>query len=453
VPYVKDMGFTHIELMPIAEHPFGGSWGYQPTSLFAPTARYGTPDEFRDFIRACHAAGIGVILDWAAGHFPADPHGLSRFDGTHLYEHCDPREGLHPDWNTLIYNLGRNEVSNFLISNALYWLTEFGLDGLRVDAVASMLYRNYSRKDGEWIANKFGGPENLEAVEFLHRFNEQVYARHPRAMTIAEESTAWPMVSRPTYLGGLGFGYKWNMGWMHDTLDYMQKDPVHRKYDHDLLTFGLLYAFNENFILPLSHDEVVHGKGSLIGKMPGDRWQKFANLRAYYGFLYTQPGKKLLFMGGEFAQEREWSHDESLDWHLLSDPLHRGVQTAVRDLNRLYRAQPALHRHDCEPEGFSWIDCHDHDASVITYLRFGVDADDFVVVACNFTPVVRHGYRIGVPKGGLYHELFNSDSSNYGGGNVGNDGAVTADGEPMHGRPFSLSLTLPPLATVILKPS
>ena len=453
VSYVKDMGFTHIELMPIAEHPFGGSWGYQPTSLFAPTARYGTPGEFRDFIRACHAAGIGVILDWAAGHFPADPHGLARFDGTHLYEHCDPREGLHPDWNTLIYNFGRNEVSNFLISNALYWLTEFGLDGLRVDAVASMLYRNYSRKDGEWIANKFGGPENLEAVEFLHRFNEQVYARHSCTMTIAEESTAWPMVSRPTHLGGLGFGYKWNMGWMHDTLDYMTKDPVHRKYHHDRLTFGLLYAFQENFILPLSHDEVVHGKGSLLGKMPGDRWQKFANLRAYYGFLYTQPGKKLLFMGGEFAQEREWCHDESLDWHLLSDPLHRGVQETVRDLNRLYRELPALHWHDCEPQGFSWIDCHDHDASVITYLRYGADGDDFVVVACNFTPVVRHGYRIGVPKGGLYRELFNSDAASYGGSNAGNDGAVMADCEPMHGRPFSLSLTLPPLATVILKPS
>ncbi|MDE2013369.1 MAG: 1,4-alpha-glucan branching protein GlgB [Alphaproteobacteria bacterium] len=453
VAYVKDMGFTHIELMPVAEHPFGGSWGYQPTALFAPTARYGTPGAFRDFIRACHEAGIGVILDWAAGHFPADPHGLARFDGTHLYEHCDPREGLHPDWNTLIYNFGRNEVSNFLMSNALYWLEEFGLDGLRVDAVASMLYRNYSRKDGEWIANKFGGPENLEAVAFLHRLNEQVYARRPRAMTIAEESTAWPMVSRPTYLGGLGFGYKWNMGWMHDTLDYMKKDPVHRKYHHDRLTFGLLYAFHENFILPLSHDEVVHGKGSLLGKMPGDRWQKFANLRAYYGFLYTQPGKKLLFMGGEFAQEREWSHDESLDWHLLSDPLHRGVQDMVRDLNKLYRELPALHRHDCEPEGFSWIDCNDHDASVVTYLRYGADGDDFVVVACNFTPVVRHGYRVGVPKGGPYREVFNSDAACYGGSNVGNDGAVISKAESAHGRPFSLALTLPPLATIVLKPS
>lgn len=452
VPYVKDMGFTHIELMPVGEHPFDGSWGYQPTGLFAPTSRYGTPDEFLAFVERCHAAGVGVILDWAAGHFPNDPHGLAQFDGTHLYEHRNPKEGHHPDWKTLIYNFGRNEVRGYLLANALFWLSRYGIDGLRVDAVASMLYRNYSRKEGEWIPNIHGGVENLEAIDFLRRLNELVYGSFPNAMTVAEESTAWPMVSRPTYLGGLGFGYKWNLGWMHDTLDYMAKDPVHRKYHHDRLTFGLLYAFTENFILPLSHDEVVHGKGSLLGKMPGDRWQKFANLRSYLAFMYTQPGKKLLFMGGEFAQEREWNHDVSLDWHLTGDRMHAGVQALVRDLNHVYRTMPALHERDCEPEGFSWIDCNDAEASVISYLRRAADPDDFVAVVCNFTPVVRHGYRIGVPRAGDYRELVNTDSHHYGGGDVGNGGHVATEAVPAHGHAQSLAVTLPPLATIVFKP-
>jgi 1,4-alpha-glucan branching enzyme len=452
VPYVKDMGFTHIELMPISEHPFSGSWGYQPTSLFAPTSRYGLPGDFRAFVKRCHDEGIGVLLDWAAGHFPSDPHGLGHFDGTHLYEHSDPREGYHPDWNTLIYNFGRNEVRGFLLSNALFWLTHFGLDGLRVDAVASMLYRNYSRKEGEWVPNIHGGVENLEAIDFLRRMNELVYANHPKAVTVAEESTAWPMVSRPTYLGGLGFGYKWNMGWMHDTLQYMSKEPIHRKFHHNNLTFGLLYAFTENFILPLSHDEVVHGKGSLLGKMPGDRWQKFANLRAYYGYMFTQPGKKLLFMGGEFGQEREWNHDTSLDWHLLDDPQHGGLRNLVRDLNRLYRDCRALHEHDCEPEGFSWIDCNDADASIVSYIRRGVDPSDFAVVVCNFTPVVRAGYRIGVPRAGRYREVLNTDSGFYGGSNVGNAGVVSTSGTALHGQPDSITVALPPLSTLVLIP-
>jgi 1,4-alpha-glucan branching enzyme len=452
VPYVKDMGFTHLELMPINEHPFSGSWGYQPTSLFAPTSRYGSPADFRAFVNRCHAEGIGVILDWAAGHFPNDPHGLHYFDGSHLYEHADPREGFHPDWNTYIYNFGRNEVRGFLLSNALFWLSRYGIDGLRVDAVASMLYRNYSRKDSEWVPNIHGGVENLEAIDFLRRMNELVYANHSNAVTVAEESTAWPMVSRPTYLGGLGFGYKWNMGWMHDTLFYMSKEPIHRKFHHNNLTFGLLYAFTENFILPLSHDEVVHGKGSLLGKMPGDRWQKFANLRAYYAFMYTMPGKKLLFMGGEIAQEREWNHDESLDWHLLDEPMHAGVQRLVRDLNRLYRERGALHERDCEPEGFSWIDCNDSDSSVISYIRRGADPDDFVVVVCNFTPVVRRNYRIGVPRSGRYRETLNTDSTHYGGSDVGNAGGVATLGVPVHGQPDSLSVTLPPLGALVLVP-
>ena len=452
VPYVKDMGFTHIELMPVGEHPFDGSWGYQPTGLFAPTSRYGTPGEFLEFVERCHAEGVGVILDWAAGHFPNDPHGLAQFDGTHLYEHRNPKEGHHPDWKTLIYNFGRNEVRGYLLANALFWLSRYGIDGLRVDAVASMLYRNYSRKEGEWIPNIHGGVENLEAIDFLRRLNELVYGNFPDAMTVAEESTAWPMVSRPTYLGGLGFGYKWNLGWMHDTLDYMAKDPVHRKYHHDRLTFGLLYAFTENFILPLSHDEVVHGKGSLLGKMPGDRWQKFANLRCYLAFMYTQPGKKLLFMGGEFAQEREWNHDESLDWHLLGDPMHVGVQALVRDLNHIYRGTPALHEHDCESEGFSWIDCNDAEAGVISYLRRAADPADFAAIVCNFTPVVRRGYRIGVPRAGDYRELVNTDSRHYGGGDVGNAGRVVAEPVPAHGHAQSLVVTLPPLATLVFKP-
>lgn len=452
VPYVRDLGFTHIELMPIAEHPFTGSWGYQPTALFAPTSRYGAPHEFRTFVDRCHAEGLGVILDWSAGHFPSDAHGLAGFDGSHLYEHEDPREGYHPDWNTLIYNFGRNEVRGFLLSNALFWMQHYGIDGLRVDAVASMLYRNYSRKEGEWVPNIYGGVENLEAIDFLRRLNELVYSNCPAAVTIAEESTAWPMVSRPTYLGGLGFGYKWNMGWMHDTLGYISKEPIHRKFHHDRLTFGLLYAFSENFILPLSHDEVVHGKGSLLGKMPGDRWQKFANLRAYYAFMYTQPGKKLLFMGGEFAQEREWNHDESLDWHLFGDPLHAGVRQLVHDLNWLYRGKPALHERDCEPDGFSWIDCNDSDASVIAYTRRGVDSHDFVVVVCNFTPVVRRGYKIGVPRAGRYREILNTDSNHYGGTDVGNAGGVWTQGQPSHGMTASLLLDLPPLGVLVLEP-
>ncbi len=452
VPYVKNMGYTHIELLPISEHPFAGSWGYQPTALFAPTSRFGSAADFLFFVERCHAEGIGLILDWAAGHFPTDPHGLGTFDGTHLYEHADPREGYHPDWNTLIYNFGRNEVRGYLLSNALFWLRQYGIDGLRVDAVASMLYRNYSRKDGEWVPNIYGGVENLEAVSFLRRLNELAYVSFPGAVTIAEESTAWPMVSRPTYLGGLGFGYKWNMGWMHDTLEYMAKDPVHRKYHHKNLTFGLLYAYSENFILPLSHDEVTHGKGSLIAKMPGDGWQKFANLRAYYAFQYTMPGKKLLFMGSEFAQGREWNHDESLDWHLTEVPAHAGVRHLVHDLNRLYRSRTALHQRDCEPEGFSWIDCNDAENSVISYVRQGAKADDFAVVVCNFTPVVRAGYRIGVPHAGRYREILNTDSAYYGGTNVGNAGELTAEETALHGRPASLTLTLPPLGVLVLAP-
>ena len=453
VPYVTDLGFTHIELMPVSEHPFDGSWGYQPIGLFAPTSRFGTPDDFRDFVAACHGAGLGVIVDWVPGHFPTDPHGLGLFDGTHLYEHADPRQGLHRDWDTLIYNYGRAEVANFLLCNALFWLDRYRIDGLRVDAVASMLYLDYSREPGDWIPNRYGGRENLDAMAFLKRLNETVYDRFPTAMTAAEESTAWPLVSRPTYLGGLGFGYKWNMGWMHDTLDYIGRDPVHRGYHHDRLTFGLLYAFTENFLLPLSHDEVVHGKGSLLGRMPGDRWQKFANLRLYFTFMYGHPGKKLLFMGGEFGQAREWNHDASLDWHLLDDPPHRGVQRLVRDLNRLYRATPALHERDFEPEGFEWIDGNDRQQSVISFIRRARDGADFVVVVCNFTPVPRHGYRIGVPAPGPYRELLNSDAGVYGGSGLGNRGRVVAENVPCHGRPHSLGLELPPLGAVVLQPS
>ena len=452
IPYVKEMGFTHLELLPISEYPFDGSWGYQPTGLFAPTSRYGTPTEFLEFVSRCHAEGLGVILDWVPGHFPNDPHGLARFDGTCLYEHQDPREGCHPDWDTLIYNFGRREVRNYLLSNALFWLSQYGVDGLRVDAVASMLYRNYSRKEGEWVPNVHGGVENLEAIDFLRRLNEVAHREYPETMTVAEESTAWPMVSRSSYLGGLGFGYKWNMGWMHDTLEYMAKDPAHRKYHHDKLTFGLLYAFSENFILPLSHDEVVHGKGSLVAKMPGDRWQKFANLRAYLAFMYTQPGKKLLFMGAEFAQLREWDHDSGLDWHLTDDAMHAGVKALVRDLNWSYRGMSALHERDCEQEGFSWIDCNDADDSVIAYIRHAADPDKFLVVVCNFTPVVRHGYRVGVPRHAVYHERLNTDSAYYGGSNVGNCGEIGTQYVSAHGHAQSLALTLPPLAVVVLQP-
>jgi len=449
VPYVRDMGFTHLELMPVSEYPFDGSWGYQPIGLFAPTNRFGTPDDFRAFVEACHAAGLALWLDWVPGHFPTDAHGLARFDGMALYEHADPRQGFQPDWNTYVYNFGRREVANFLLSNARYWIDAFHIDGLRVDAVASMLYLDYSRQAGEWVPNEFGGRENLAAIAFLKRMNELVFGTGSGATTAAEESTAWPMVSRPTYLGGLGFGFKWNMGWMHDTLRYMAQDPIHRKYHHNDLTFGLLYAFRENFVLPLSHDEVVHGKGSLVGKMPGDRWQRFANLRAYYGFMWTHPGKKLLFMGGEFAQQHEWNHDTSLDWHLLGDPLHRGVQRAVRDLNRLYRELPALHELDTEPDGFQWIDAGDAEQSTLAYMRRSRDPHELAVVVANFTPVPRHDYRIGVPRGGLYRERFNSDAFDYGGSGLDNAGAVRAQAHPAHGQAHSLVLTLPPLATLL----
>ncbi|MEO3432177.1 1,4-alpha-glucan branching protein GlgB [Inquilinus sp. CAU 1745] len=453
IPYVKEMGFTHIEMMPINEHPFDGSWGYQPTGLFAPTSRFGTPDEFHSFVERCHQEGIGLLLDWVPGHFPSDIHGLGEFDGTALYEHADPRQGFHMDWNTLIYNFGRTEVRNFLLGNALFWMDRYHLDGLRVDAVASMLYLDYSRKEGEWVPNRFGGRENLDAIDFLKRMNEEVFGGFPGATTVAEESTAWPGVSRPTYAGGLGFAFKWNMGWMHDTLQYMSKDPIHRRYHHHDLTFGLLYAFSENFILPLSHDEVVHGKGSLIGKMPGDEWRKFANLRAYYAFMWTHPGKKLLFMGGEFAQVREWNHDSSLDWHLLDEPLHKGIQTLVRDLNHLYRDIPALHQNDCDPSGFVWIEAQDIENSVLAFMRKGREGTRPVLVICNFTPMPRQNYRIGVPTGGYWQEIFNSDAALYGGGDIGNAGGASAEEIGSQGRPYSLSLTLPPLGVVLLQPS
>ena len=450
IPYVRDLGFTHLELMPISEYPFDGSWGYQPTALYAPTSRYGSPADFAAFVDRCHAEGLGVIVDWVAGHFPTDAHGLAQFDGTHLYEHADPRQGRHQDWDTLIYNYGRREVTNYLIANALFWTDRYHLDGLRVDAVASMLYLDYSRSPGEWIPNRFGGRENLEAIAFLRRTNEALFGRADGATSIAEESTSWPMVSRPTYVGGLGFGYKWNMGWMHDTLLYMSKEPVHRRYHHHLLTFGLLYAFSENFVLPLSHDEVVHGKGSLLGKMPGDDWQKFANLRAYYGFMYSMPGKKLLFMGGELAQWREWHHDRGLDWHLLDEPSHRGIHRLIHDLNWLYREEPALHELDCDPEGFEWVDANDADQSVLSYMRFDRTRRRVAVAICNFTPVVRHDYRIGVSHGGFWRERLNTDAQDYGGSGVGNGGGQWTEAVGCHGRPFSLSLALPPLATVIL---
>jgi 1,4-alpha-glucan branching enzyme len=449
VPYVADLGFTHIEVMPVTEYPFDGSWGYQPISLFAPTSRHGGPDDCRAFIDACHRAGLGLWLDWVPGHFPTDAHGLGRFDGTALYEHADPRQGLHRDWNTLIYNYGRREVANFLLSSALYWMREYHIDGLRVDAVASMLYLDYSRNQGEWIPNVFGGRENLDAIAFLRRMNELVFGEATGATTAAEESTAWPMVSRPVYVGGLGFGFKWNMGWMHDTLRYMSMDPIHRKYHHNEMTFGLLYAFHENFILPLSHDEVVHGKGSLFGRMPGDRWQRFANLRAYFAFMWTHPGKKLLFMGGEFGQEHEWNHDTGLDWQSLGDPFHAGVHSLVRDLNRLYRATPALYRLDCDPEGFAWIDAANGAESVLSYVRRGREPHELAIIVCNFTPVPRHDYRIGVPRPGHYRERINTDAQLYGGSGIGNAGAVEADPHPMHGHAHSLCLQLPPLGVLI----
>jgi len=453
VPYVKELGFTHLQLLPICEHPFDGSWGYQPLGLFVPTGRFGNPDGLCRFVERCHAEGLSLLLDWVPAHFPEDPHGLVRFDGTHLYEHADPRRGRHADWGSLIYNYGRNEVANFLISSALFWLDRYHFDGLRVDAVASMLYLDYSRNDGEWLPNEFGGRENLQAIAFLRRLNQAALRRDNGIAMIAEESTAWPMVTRPPEVGGLGFSYKWNLGWMNDTLRYMSRDPLIRKYHHDELTFGLLYAHSENFILPMSHDEVVHGKRSLLERMPGDSWQKLANLRLYYAFAFTQPGKKLLFMGNEFAQHREWDHDRGLDWHLLDEPDHRGIQDLVRDLNRLYRSTPSLHELDCEPAGFSWIDCHDYEHSTISYIRRGRDPRDFTITVCNFTPVVRSGYRIGVPAMGGYRELLNTDSGHYGGSNIGNLGAVAADEVPMHGHPYSVNLTLPPLAALILQPT
>ncbi|MGH7278850.1 MAG: 1,4-alpha-glucan branching protein GlgB [Candidatus Rokuibacteriota bacterium] len=452
--YVEAMGYTHVELLPVMEHPFYGSWGYQTIGYFAPTRRYGTPHDFMYFVDALHRRGIGVILDWVPAHFPRDPHGLVFFDGTHLYEHADPRRGAHPDWGTLIFNYGRHEVANFLIGNALFWLERYHLDGLRVDAVASMLYLDYSRKAGEWLPNQFGGRENLDAVAFLKRLNEVLYRYHPGTMTIAEESTSWPMVSRPTHLGGLGFGLKWNMGWMHDVLDYASRDPVHRKHHHGKLTFGLLYAWHENFVLPLSHDEVVHGKGSLHGKMPGDDWQKFAGLRALLAFMYGHPGKKLLFMGGEFGQTREWGHDGSLDWHLLErGPYHQGLQRLVSDLNRLYRRTPALHEVDFEPAGFQWIDCADWENSVVGFVRRTRDGGDLVIVACNFTPVPRFGYRFGVPVPGFYREILNTDAAAYGGSNLGNAGGVHAEPIPRHAHPSSIALTLPPLGVIVLEPA
>ncbi|WP_319410262.1 1,4-alpha-glucan branching protein GlgB [uncultured Cohaesibacter sp.] len=451
VSYVKDMGFTHVELMPISEYPFDGSWGYQPVGLFAPTIRHGTLEEFRSMVDAFHAAGIGVLIDWVPGHFPEDAHGLAKFDGTALYEHEDRREGYHPDWNTLVYNYGRREVANFLSANALYWLKEHHVDGLRVDAVASMLYRDYSRNEGEWIPNKDGGRENYEAIDFLRNTNLTAYQEVPGIMTIAEESTAFPGVSAPTNYGGLGFGYKWNMGWMNDTLRYMSHEPVHRKYHHHDMTFGMHYAYSENYILPLSHDEVVHGKGSLLSRMPGYPADQFANLRAYYGFMWAHPGKKLLFMGGEFAQGEEWDHNESLDWHLLQHDFQRGVQSLVRDLNRLYREEPALHKFDCKPKGFEWVECHSAESSVFAWIRHGEEGDAPVLVVCNMTPVERQNYRLGVPKAGRWVEILNTDSSLYAGGGRGNLGAAETEEIASHERPVSLSLTLPPLSTLYFK--
>ncbi len=451
IPYVAFMGFTHVELMPISEHPFDGSWGYQPIGLFAPTSRFGTPEDFAYFVERAHAAGIGVILDWVPGHFPTDAHGLGEFDGTHLYEHADPRQGYQPDWNTLVFNFERNEVANYLIANALFWFDKYHIDGLRVDAVASVLYLDYSRKAGEWVPNRYGGRENLGAIDFLRRTNEAVYGEFPGTMTIAEESTSYPKVSAPIYLGGLGFGYKWDLGWMHDTLDFLGVDPIYRKYHQNQLTFSFMYAYDENFVLPLSHDEVVHGKGSLIGKMNGDRWQKFANLRALYGFMYVHPGKKLMFMGSEFAQEREWNHDRSLDWHLTQDPLHAGVQRLVGDLNRTYRGLPALYERDAEPAGIEWI-VSDQDNGVVAFVRRGDDSNAFVVCVANLTPVVRHGYRLGVPGGGTYLEAINTDYEHYGGSGVAN-GPLVADSFGAHDKPYSIVATLPPLATVMFKRS
>jgi 1,4-alpha-glucan branching enzyme len=449
--YVNRLGFTHVEFLPVMEHPFYGSWGYQTVGYFAPTARYGRPEDFMYLIDSLHQHGIGVILDWVPSHFPNDEYGLGFFDGSHLFEHADPQKGFHPDWRSFIFNYGRKEVQSFLISSAIFWLDKYHIDGLRVDAVASMLYLNYARDEGEWIPNMYGGNENLEAIDFLRRLNEEVYRSFPDTQMIAEESTAWPMVSRPTYVGGLGFGMKWDMGWMHDTLQYMSKDPIHRKYHHNKLTFRMLYAFHENFILPLSHDEVVYGKGSLLRKMPGDDWQKFANLRLLFGYMYAQPAKKLLFMGGEFGQWDEWYHESSLDWHLTKYPHHEGVQRWVADVNRVYREEPALYEIDFDPAGFEWIDCDDSQNSVVCLLRKGRLAKDLLIIACNFTPVPRHSYRVGVPEEGLWREILNSDAETYGGSGQGNQGMVVSCAVPAHGRPFSIAITLPPLATLFFK--
>lgn len=449
--YVQRLGFTHVEFLPPMEHPFYGSWGYHVTGYFAPTARYGSPQDFMFLIDVLHQHGIGVILDWVPAHFPSDEHALGYFDGTHLYEHHNPQLGFHPDWKSLIFNFGRNEVRCFLISNALFWLEKYHVDGLRVDAVASMLYLDYSRKEGEWVPNYHGGRENLGALAFLRDLNSEVYRCHPDVQMIAEESTAWPMVSRPTYLGGLGFGLKWDMGWMHDTLSYLHRAPVHRSYHHNDIIFRMIYAFNENFILPLSHDEVVHGKGSLLDKMPGDDWQRFANLRLLFGYMYGQPGKKLLFMGGEIAQWREWSHETSLDWGLLQFREHAGMQKWLSDLNQVYRQEPALHELDCQPQGFEWIDCSNWQESVLTFLRRGKSASDWILVACSFTPVPRLGYRVGVPRGGFWKEMLNSDAEDYGGSGVGNYGGMMAENVAHHGRPCSLTISLPPLGIVFFK--
>jgi 1,4-alpha-glucan branching enzyme len=452
VDYCRQMGYTHIELLPVSEHPFSGSWGYQTVGYYAVTSRYGEPGDFMYFVDHCHQNGIGVIIDWVPAHFPRDGHGLRLFDGTHLYEHADPRQGEHPDWGTLIFNYGRNEVKNFLLANALFWLDRYHVDGLRVDAVASMIYLDYSRGPGEWIPNEYGGRENLKAISFLKEFNEQAHLQYPGVLTVAEESTAWTGVSRPTYLGGLGFSLKWNMGWMNDTLRYMRHDPVHRKYHHDELTFSLIYAFTENFVLPFSHDEVVHGKGSLLDQAPGDLWQKFANLRLLYGYMFAHPGKKLLFMGSEFGQWNEWNYDESLQWHLLQWSSHQGLQKLVNDLNHLYRREPALHEVDFEYQGFEWIDCHNWEQSTLAFIRRARNPQDFLVAVCNFTPVPRTMHRFGVPEKCWYEEIFNSDSQYYGGSNLGNAPGRMAEDLPWDGRPYSIPIILPPLATVILKP-
>ena len=450
--YVHDAGFTHVELLPVMEHPFDGSWGYETLGYFAPTSRFGTPDDFMYLVDYLHQRGIGVVLDWVPAHFPKDEAGLGYFDGSHLYEHEDPRQGEHPDWNTFVFNYGRNEVQNFLISNALFWLDKYHIDGLRVDAVASMLYLDYGRREGQWIPNRFGGKENLDAIHFLRTLNEHVYGAYPDTMMIAEESTSWPQVSRPIYLGGLGFGLKWNMGWMHDVLNFMSQDPVYRNYHHNEITFSLVYAFAENFVLPFSHDEVVYGKGSMIRKMPGDDWQKFANLRLLYGFMFGHPGKKLLFMGDEFGQWSEWNHDASLEWNLLEHPSHAGLKRWVRDLNTLYRGEPLLHTMDFNSAGFEWVDCKDFQRSIISFLRRGQNPNDQLLFVCNFTPIVRQNYRVGVPREGHWKEILNSDAPLYGGSGQGNFGGLSTVPLPIHGRPFSLNMTLPPLGIVIFRP-